>query len=258
MRRPFPWRLRAHLAANAFRLLGAIDLRAGRAVHAVAGQRRDLYQPVAIVEGDAIALAQLYRDRGVNELYVADLDAIIGEPPEDDTVRALTALGLPVSLDGGISHEAQALHAVNALGASQVVVGLETLTSFEALDVICASIGGARVAFSLDLKGGVPLAGRLNATPASPQLTKTAPLSPAAIAARAAQAGVGAVIVLDLARVGTEAGLDFELIAGVRGAVPGVELLAAGGVRGLEDLARLVDLGCNGAIVASMLQYVNR
>jgi phosphoribosylformimino-5-aminoimidazole carboxamide ribotide isomerase len=210
------------------------------------------------VEGDPIALAHIYRDRGVDHLYVADLDAIIGEPPEDDTVRTLTALGMPLALDAGVSHEAQALHAVNALGVSQVVVGLETLTSFEALDVICISIGGARVVFSLDLWEGVPLAGRLKAAPTSPQFPKTAPLSPAAIAARAAQSGVAAIIVLELARVGTAAGPDVELITSVRTAVPGVQLLAAGGIRGVEDLARLRDAGCDGAIVASMLQSVSR
>jgi phosphoribosylformimino-5-aminoimidazole carboxamide ribotide isomerase len=252
-----------YLDANAgLRLLGAIDLRAGRAVHAVAGQRRDLYQPVAVVEGDAIALAQLYHDRGVDGLYVADLDAIIGEPPEDDTIRTLTALGMPLALDAGVSHEAQALHAVNALGVSQVVVGLETLTSFEALDVICVSVGGERVVFSLDLRDGTPIAAHLtfDAAQVAPGDSRgmKAPLTPAVIAARAAQSGVGAIIVLELARVGTAAGPDVELIADVRKTVPRVQLLAAGGIRGVDDLARLRDAGCDGAIVASMLQSVSR
>jgi len=59
--------------------------------------------------------------------------------------------------------------------------------------------------------------------------------------------------VIDLARVGTGAGLDFGLIARVRDAVPGLTLLAGGGVRGLEDCARLADTGCDGALVATAL-----
>ena len=59
---------------------------------------------------------------------------------------------------------------------------------------------------------------------------------------------------IDLARVGTGAGLDLPLIARVRDAAPGLTLLAGGGVRGPEDLARLVDAGCDGALVATALQ----
>ena len=71
------------------------------------------------------------------------------------------------------------------------------------------------------------------------------------IAARAANAGAGVVIVLDLARVGTSAGLDFDLIARIRAAVPDLSLLAGGGVRGHDDLAHLADCGCDGALVAT-------
>jgi phosphoribosylformimino-5-aminoimidazole carboxamide ribotide isomerase len=73
------------------------------------------------------------------------------------------------------------------------------------------------------------------------------------VAARAASAGAGAVIVIDLARVGTGTGLDLALIARVREAAPQVTLLAGGGVRGPEDLARLADSGCDGALVATAL-----
>jgi len=71
------------------------------------------------------------------------------------------------------------------------------------------------------------------------------------IAVRAAAAGVDAVVILDVARVGTQAGLDFELIRRVRERVPGVMLLAGGGVRGPQDVGRLHAVGCDGALVAT-------
>ena len=49
---------------------------------------------------------------------------------------------------------------------------------------------------------------------------------PHVVAARAAGAGVAAVIVIDLARVGTGTGLDLALIGRVREAVPGLTLLS--------------------------------
>jgi phosphoribosylformimino-5-aminoimidazole carboxamide ribotide isomerase len=136
-----------------------------------------------------------------------------------------------------------ARHAL-ALGATHVVIGLETLASYDTLASICAAIGGERVAFSLDLRNGEPVAPRLGIP-----LDQPAHL----LAARAADAGVGAVIVIDLARVGTASGLDVDLMTRVRAAAPGPMLLAGGGVRGLDDLARLADAGCDGALVASAL-----
>jgi phosphoribosylformimino-5-aminoimidazole carboxamide ribotide isomerase len=255
------------------RVIGVIDLIGGRAVRAYAG-RRDQYQPI----GDAVDLARRYVDHhAIRELYLADLDGIeaasdvarpfppplrfgetrrsLGEGgqgrdqhrdggperPALRLIRQIAAIGVPLWLDAGVSSLDDARHALD-LGATHVVVGLETLQSFEALDAICAGVGGDRVAFSLDLRGGEPVAGR-----EVPRET------PERLAARAAHAGAGSIIVIDLARVGTRAGLDFELLARVREATPGVTLLAGGGVRGAEDLETLAGAGCDGVLVATAL-----
>ena len=107
-------------------------------------------------------------------------------------------------------------------------------------------MGSDRVALSLDLRDGEPVvaagaAAGIQHEPAH------------GLAARAGAAGVGSVIVIDLARVGEGTGLDLELIARVREAVPGLTLLAGGGVRGPEDLVRLAGAGCDGALVATAL-----
>ena len=231
------------------RVIGVVDLAHGRAVHA-SGGRRERYAPVSTVAGapikagDAPALARAFiEDLGLSELYVADLDAIAGGPSQDAVIAALTARGAPVWLDAGVTSVEGARHAVK-LGAAQVVVGLETLQSFDALAAICAAVGGDRVAFSLDLRSGQPL------TRAGFDSRGD---GPSGLAARAAEAGAGSVIVIDLARVGAAAGPDLEMIAAVRDAVPRLTLLAGGGVRGAQDLKSLADIGCDGALVATAL-----
>ena len=227
------------------RVIGVIDLRHGRAVRAYAG-RRDQYQEI----GDAVDLARRYVDRyKLTELYVADLDAIesaeVTRPFEgrdhSATIRPIATLGVPLWLDAGVSSVDRARHALS-LGASYVVVGLETLPSFEVLRAICTAIGGKHVAFSLDLRNGQPIAGDEIAREAPEQL-----------AARAADAGAGSVIAIDLARVGTRSGVDVDLLRRVRSAAPTSMLFAGGGVRGPEDLKRLVEIGCDGALVATAL-----
>jgi len=216
-----------NLSPLPFDLLGVVDLRGVCAVNVRAGQR-DLYEPVravggvAIELGDGRALARAYIERlGITELYVADLDAIVDRAPQDALVGDIAALGAPLWLDAGIMSADEARHALAS---------------------ICQAVGGDRVAFSLDLRAGEPVVRK-----------SIAPKPAHALAARAAGAGVGAVIVLDLARVGTTAGLDLELIARVREAAPGVTLLVGGGVRGWDDLVRLKNAGCNGALVATAL-----
>jgi phosphoribosylformimino-5-aminoimidazole carboxamide ribotide isomerase len=234
------------------RVIGVVDLLAGRAVHARAG-RRQCYAPVSAIAGcpiepgDARALARAYVEQfGLTELYAADLDAILGGTPQDALIAAVARVNAPLWLDAGVSSAGGAQDALR-LGAARVVVGLETLPSYDALGRICATIGGNRVVFSLDLRDGEPIV-------AKGERGGIPPGEPASVvAARAAAAGAGGVIVLDLARVGTSRGLDLDLIARVREAVPGLTLVAGGGVRGAGDLACLADAGCDGALVASAL-----
>ena len=231
------------------RVIGVIDLLGGHAVHARAGVRAR-YQPVQavagapIAAGDARSLAGAYLDRlGITELYVADLDAISNKPPQDRIVEAIVGLGVPIWLDAGVSSVDRARRCIG-LGAAGAVVGLETLPTFETLKDICAALGGQRVAFSLDLRHGDPVWPRGSLAPGQ---------AAREVAGQAAAAGAGSVMVIDLARVGTGAGLDLDLIAEVRAAAPDVALLAGGGVRGREDLSRLAACGCTGALVATAL-----
>jgi HisA/HisF family protein len=228
-------------------LVGVLDLLRGHAVHAKAGVR-ERYAPVLraagceIPSGDACALARTYIDHlGITEIYVADLEAILNRTPQDALIRDLAALGAPLWLDAAIRSVEDARRAIE-LGAARVVVGLETLPSFGALSAICDAVGGHHVTFSLDLRAGEPLG-------ANGVAKEPAHL----LAARAADAGASAVIVLDLARVGMATGLDLELIARVRDEAPGVTLFAGGGVSGWKDLIRLHHAGCDGALVATAL-----
>jgi phosphoribosylformimino-5-aminoimidazole carboxamide ribotide isomerase len=231
------------------RVIGVLDLRRGRAVHARGGAR-DRYAPVRMVAGvhihpgDPVALARAYVDRlGLTELYAADLDAIGGEAPQHDAVATLAALRAPLCVDAGVSTVDRATQLV-AMGVAQVVVGLETLPSWNALKTICEACDGHHVVFSLDLREGQPVAAAGGVPPSE---------LPEDYAARAADTGIGAIIVLDLARVGTGAGLDLDIVARIRRTVPDLALLAGGGIHDVVDLARLADAGCDGALVATAL-----
>jgi phosphoribosylformimino-5-aminoimidazole carboxamide ribotide isomerase len=231
------------------RVTPVLDLMAGRAVAARRGERAT-YAPVRSVlasgEGDALALARAFRDvLGCVEWYVADLDAIRGGPPQWPLVLALADLGGGRLLLDVATTTVERAEAALAAGADRVVVGLETLAAFVQLEAIVGRVGSARVVFSLDLRGGAPLV-----RPGAPHGGGGSPLE---LARRAVDAGVRALLVLDLARVGTGAGVDLELVRRLRLALPDIELLAGGGVAGPADLARLAAAGCDAVLVASAL-----
>lgn len=197
--------------------------------------------------GGAVDLARAYVDRlGIQDLYIADIDAIQGRGPQHDLVSRLSGIGAPLMVDGGVRSVEDALRLVEA-GASRVVVGLETLPSFDMLGEISGSVGADRVAFSLDLENGAPI------LPDS--LLESAPdPRPAALAKRAALHEIGALVLIDLARVGMGRGVDPLLTAEIRRAVPGLTLVAGGGVRDIDDLVEIARAGCDGALVATALQ----
>jgi phosphoribosylformimino-5-aminoimidazole carboxamide ribotide isomerase len=233
------------------RIVGVLDLQGGRAVHARGG-RREGYRPiqsaagVPIAEGDALELARAYIERcHLHELYLADLDAIQGRPPQDDLVDQIASVA-PLWVDGGVTLVEQARRLAE-LKASHVIVGLETMRSFAALEDICRAVGGGRVAFSVDVKDGRPLLNNPARDASIDRMTLDG------IVERATGAGVGALILLDLARVGSRAGPPLALVRVTRRAASRALLFAGGGVRGAEDLAQLSDEGCDGALVATAL-----
>ena len=233
------------------RVVGVIDLKDGTAVHAVRGER-ERYRPVSGViageDGDALALARGFREElGLEEIYVADLDAIVGgseraaQSGHGALLRALAAEAR-LMVDAGVTEPAVA-RALLDVGAHRVIVGTETLSGAEALDRLVAELPAGAVVLSVDLRDGRVL---------SPDV-RLAGLPALDAFARLHRAGLREAIVLDLARVGSRSGPDAALIAEIHAAFPDLELLAGGGVRDVEDLRALEAAGAAGALVATAL-----
>ena len=90
------------------RVIPVIDLKSGAAVHAVRGQR-ERYRPLRsklVAGSDPLRVARAVRgELGLDELYVADLDAIAGGPPHRDALAAL-AREARVMVDAGVTDAA--------------------------------------------------------------------------------------------------------------------------------------------------------
>jgi phosphoribosylformimino-5-aminoimidazole carboxamide ribotide isomerase len=232
------------------RVLPVIDLMRGEVVRGIAGRRHQYRAIQSILASDARpeTVGRALVAAGFREVYVADLDAIAGAEPAWSTYEALMSLGLSIAVDAGLSTAERARpiarFASHGRRLSAIVAGLESIAGPNDLAALCATLGPARLTFSLDMKSGRPLA----------RSSAWAGLGIAQIADIAVRAGVRRMIVLDLAAVGMGGGVGTEpLLRTLRCRHPEMELIAGGGVRGWSDLRSLSAAGCDAALVASAL-----
>jgi phosphoribosylformimino-5-aminoimidazole carboxamide ribotide isomerase len=230
------------------RIIPVIDLVDGRVVHAVKGERQ-YYQPVKSVlcnSHDPITIARAFRDRlKLSEIYIADLDAIqsAGRRNHKEVIAILARKErIHIILDAAVSDMENA-RAWLDLGVRKVVIGSETLDTWDALRSMPAAIAQDRIVFSLDLRGGKILS----------RCAALAALSPMKALKRLHSTGWNEVILLDLKRVGSEEGPDSILAARARAAFPDLRLLIGGGISNPEQLAELKAKGMAGVLVATAL-----
>jgi phosphoribosylformimino-5-aminoimidazole carboxamide ribotide isomerase len=137
------------------------------------------------------------------------------------------------------------MHALRRFTIDPIIVaGLESLAAHEHLSELISCLGPKTLAFSLDLKQGRPIT----------QIDKWRDEQPIDIVRSVLASGIQRLIVLDLADVGVGEGpRTLELCREIRHEFPAIELVAGGGVRGLDDLKALAAAGCDAALVASAL-----
>jgi phosphoribosylformimino-5-aminoimidazole carboxamide ribotide isomerase len=225
-------------------VIPVIDVLSGVVVHAVRGKRKE-YKPLESIltkSVDPVEVAKAFKNLGFKELYVADLDAIIDCSTDFQVFkRIVDETGLKLMVDAGVTNFERA-EALFASGVSKIVVGTETLETKNFVAEAVARFGSDRVIVSLDFKGDKVLV----------KLGFDGCLSPLCLLGEFEEKGLSTVIVLDLARVGSGEGVNLDFLRKVL-AESGLDVYVGGGVRDIEDLIELKNLGVTGVLVATAL-----
>ncbi|MGD9764576.1 MAG: 1-(5-phosphoribosyl)-5-[(5-phosphoribosylamino)methylideneamino]imidazole-4-carboxamide isomerase [Candidatus Binatia bacterium] len=215
-------------------ILPAIDLKGGRCVRLLRGD----FAAETVYGDDPVAMGRRWVDGGARYLHVVDLDgAVSGAPVNGEAIAALCAdLPVPVQVGGGIRTVERAAELLER-GAARVIFGTAALEHPEVVEEACRRFAG-RVAVGIDARDGqVAVKGWL----------ETTDVTAVELARRCASAGAACVIYTDIARDGTQQGVN---VAATRALAEGAGLpvIASGGVGSLHDIAALLPCEAAGVI----------
>jgi phosphoribosylformimino-5-aminoimidazole carboxamide ribotide isomerase len=226
------------------KIIPVIDILNGVAVHGVRGEREQYQRLRSILckSADPLDFALTFESLGFRNLYLADLDAILGKSTNFNVYKQIiNQTNLHLMVDAGISGIPKA-SLVLATNVSRIVIGSETLASLDFLNKAVKVFGEDKITVSIDLKEGKVMS-------VSEAISL---LDVFSFAQELKKICIDQVIVLDLDRVGTEQGINLELLSNVRKNTE-FEVIIGGGIRGLRELEELRALGVSGALVATIL-----
>lgn len=218
-----------------FRTILVLDIFDGIVVHALRGKRED-YLPVADFSSvcetsDAAGIARTLRP---TEVYAADLNRIRGIGDNFQVIKDVSKYCRTILSCGVRSAEDAAL---GLTIADTVTIGTEN-ADFDVIGEACEMCDTSRLHVNIDLMDG-----RI--------LTNTGiSLTPLEAVDKMNDYPISHLIIIDLTKVGTESGIDLDLLEGAvaRSDHP---IIFGGGVRDMNDLDLLRDIGVAGALVAT-------
>ena len=224
-------------------VIPAIDLRDGACVQLVGGSYADERVRIA----DPVAVAEQWARLGFARIHVVDLDAATGRGSNREIVSAilgaLTDTAVEVQCGGGV-RDFGAIDELLALGASDVVLGTRAIEDRAWLEEAVTRFPN-RIIVAADATGRRLLTRGWSATDARDVLDFIDDLASLPLAG---------VLVTAVDREGRLEGPDLPLMREIvmRGSRL-QSLQASGGVRGVDDIRSLAELGVSAAIVGMAL-----
>jgi len=231
--------------AVAVRVIPCLDVDDGRVVKGVNFENlRDA--------GDPVELAAHYDAEGADELTFLDVSASAqGRGTMLEVVRRTAeSVFIPLTVGGGVRTVSDVDILLRA-GADKVGVNTAAIARPELISEIVQRFGSQVLVLSLDA--------RRRAAGGGFEVTTHGGRKPAGLDAiewvrRAAELGVGEILVNSMDADGTKGGFDLELIKQVRAAVD-VPVIASGGAGKAEDFPPAVQAGADAVLAASIFHF---
>jgi phosphoribosylformimino-5-aminoimidazole carboxamide ribotide isomerase len=222
-------------------LIPAIDLMNGKIVRLTHGDPKTA--KVYSQFGGPVETAKKWQADGATKLHIIDLDAALGMGNNLSVIADITQnTDLPIQVGGGI-RSVNTVEKVLRLGVSQVILGALAFNDPKAITTVQKQFGVESVIVALDNRDGkVMVEGWKTATA----------LGMKEALEKFVMLGVKVFLVTSITKDGTLSGPDLGTLREAC-QYPDVEVIAAGGIGGLNDLVALKRVGMEGAVIGKAL-----
>lgn len=222
-------------------ILPAIDIIDRKPVRLYQGD----YAQKEIVGSSVMDLAKNFEQSGAEYIHLVDLDgAKEGKRVNHEIIlETAHALDVPVEVGGGIRTMAQ-IESYLENGIDRVILGTSAMEDPQLLQDALRRYG-ERIAVGIDCRDGLVYGrGWLEASE----------LHYITFARQLEEMGVQTVIVTDISKDGTLSGPNTDMLAALK-EQSGMRIIASGGIRSIEDIAALKQLGLYGAITGKAMYH---
>jgi cyclase len=233
----------------AVRVIPCLDVDAGRVVKGV--NFVDLRDA-----GDPVEMARVYDSEGADELTFLDITASSGdrETTYDVVRRTAESVFIPLTVGGGV-RSADDVDRLLRAGADKIAVNTAAVERPELIAEIADRFGNQVLVLSLDARRVRDGAG----TDSGFEITthggrRGTGRDAVEWVVRAAELGVGEVLLNSMDADGTRTGFDTELIRAVRREVT-VPVIASGGAGAVEHFPPAVEAGADAVLAASVFHF---
>ncbi|MGQ9608035.1 MAG: 1-(5-phosphoribosyl)-5-[(5-phosphoribosylamino)methylideneamino]imidazole-4-carboxamide isomerase [bacterium] len=228
-------------------VIPAIDIRNGKCVRLIQGKA----DAETVFSDDPVAIAIKWQEKGAKFLHLVDLDgAFTGAPKNLDIIsKIVESVSIPVEMGGGI-RDRKTLEDVLVAGVKIAILGTKALTDPDFTKAMCKEYND-RIAVGIDAKDGIA---------AIHGWTKSSEKSAIKLAQEMRDLGVKTIIYTDIKRDGMLTGPNISATKNISMAVPGVNIIASGGVSSIDDIKALKEIekyGVKGVIIGKALYTGN-
>jgi len=234
------------LGARGLRIIPAIDIIEGKCVRLSKGD----YSTKKIYNEHPLEVAKEFEAHGIKHLHLVDLDGAKSSHIVNHKVLSTIATHTSLQIDfgGGLKTDNDLRIAFES-GAQQVTGGSIAVKDRDTFLQWINQYGGDKIILGADaMKEKVAVSGW--------QESSTEDVVPFIQAYQ--KEGICYVICTDISKDGMLQGPSFSLYTKILEATePGLKLIASGGISAFDELPRLAEMGCEGAIIGKAI-YENR
>ena len=222
-------------------ILPAIDLYEGKCVRLTRGD----FSTKKIYDKSPSEMAKIYTDKGFTYLHVIDLEgAENGRIINWDAISSIiSASKLIVHAGGGIRTEDN-VEKLLSIGVNRVILGTVIVESPETAKSYLKRFGSDRIIAAVDFKNGSIL---------SEGWKKEGNYSPFSFMETLNNLGIKYFLSTDVQRDGVLKGPNTKYYESILNNLPGIKLIASGGVSSIKDIQSLKKSGLYGSVVGKAI-----